>query len=176
MVTKADEKRKENQRHVFEFLVTHFKSQKPFTKGDLKSATTWHGASFPTYWSKQFKQFVVPAGGGSYRVSEAFRPFARWESFTRRNWWDILAGGKLGKPSTVGGRLFPVLKAAQIRQGMPITPNAVSRADEDSPPPAQRVTKRWPKRRKNLRPVKSRVRVSEPLRAQPVTGALPRSA
>jgi hypothetical protein len=84
MAPKADDKRTENQRRVFDFFVEHFRSQKPFTKNELEAETNWQGTSFPTYWSKQFKQFVIPAGGNSFRVSEAFRPFARWEAFKQQ--------------------------------------------------------------------------------------------
>jgi hypothetical protein len=45
---------------------------------------------------------------------------------TRRNWWEILAGNKLGSPRTIEGKEFPVLKAAQMRQGLPVTANAIS--------------------------------------------------
>ena len=44
---------------------------------------------------------------------------------TRRNWWDVLSGGKNGSPRTIYGRQFPVLQAAQVRQGKPITQNAL---------------------------------------------------
>jgi hypothetical protein len=81
MASKAEESRTDNQRKVFEFFIERFKSQKPFTKKEVEAVTNWQGKSFPTYWSKQFKQFVVPAGGNVFRVSEAFRPFARWEVF-----------------------------------------------------------------------------------------------
>jgi hypothetical protein len=81
MADKAEETRTENQRRVFEFFVERFKSQKPFTKKEVEGVTNWQGKSFSTYWSKQFKQFVVPAGDNVFRVSEAFRPFARWEAF-----------------------------------------------------------------------------------------------
>ena len=81
MASKTKEGRTDNQRRVFEFFVDRFKSQKPFTKKELEGVTTWQGKSFPTYWSKQFKQFVVPAGSNLFRVSEGFRPFARWETF-----------------------------------------------------------------------------------------------
>src|SRR6266851_9177438 len=81
MASRAEEGRTDNQRKVFEFLVEHFKSQEPFTKKELEAVTSWQRKSFPTYWSKQFKQFVLPAGGNLFRVSEGFRPFARWETF-----------------------------------------------------------------------------------------------
>jgi len=73
----------ENQRVVFAFFVAHFKSQQPFTRSELEGKTGWKRKSFETYWSKQFKQFVIPAGVGSFRISEAFRPFASWEAFQR---------------------------------------------------------------------------------------------
>jgi hypothetical protein len=65
---------------------------------------------------------------------------------TRRNWWDTLAGGADGRPYTVEGREFPVLATAQRRQGKPVTPNAIQRGRDESPPPV-RVNGRWPKRR-----------------------------
>lgn len=81
MASKADERRTENQRKVFDFLVDHFKSGKPFTKEEIKAETDWQWSTFRTYWSKQFKQFVTPIGGNSFRISEAFQPFATWEAF-----------------------------------------------------------------------------------------------
>jgi hypothetical protein len=73
----------ENQLKVFEFFVDHFRSQQPFTKTDLESNTDWSGSTFDTYWSKQYKQLVLPVGNNSFRISEAFRPFAKWEAFQR---------------------------------------------------------------------------------------------
>lgn len=84
---------------------------------------------------------------------------------TRRNWWEALAGGKNGQPRTIAGKAFPVLKAAQIHQGLPITPNAISRSTEKSPPPPPRITKRWAKRRKN-----------SPSSTARITGSISRSA
>jgi len=62
---------------------------------------------------------------------------AEWRAtgkHTRRNWWEVLSGGKNGTPHTIYGHKFPVLQAAQIRQGKPITANAIKVADEDSAP------------------------------------------
>jgi len=50
---------------------------------------------------------------------------------TRRNWWDILAGDKNGKPKNVAGREFPVLKVAQSRQGKPVSKSAISRSRKE---------------------------------------------
>lgn len=48
-------------------------------------------------------------------------------TFTRRNWWDVLAGGKNGVSRRIEGISFPVLRAAQIRKGVPTTNNAICR-------------------------------------------------
>lgn len=61
---------------------------------------------------------------------------------TRRDWWDTLAGGIDGRPFTVNGIEFLVLRAAQVRQGKTITKNAVSRNPKEVPPP-KRKTGRW---------------------------------
>lgn len=61
----------------------------------------------------------------------------------RRNWWDTLSGGPGGKPRIVAGREFPVLYAAQKRQGKPITVNALRNRKREKPPPIQ-PTARWP--------------------------------
>ncbi|WP_449621209.1 hypothetical protein [Robertmurraya sp. Marseille-Q9965] len=62
---------------------------------------------------------------------------------TRRNWWDVLAGGKNGTPKTIEGITFPVLKAAQLRQGVAISNNALCRNAEESIPDIWK-NGRWP--------------------------------
>ena len=64
----------------------------------------------------------------------------------RRNWWDVFAGAKDGSPMTVNGHEFPILRAAQIRQGVPITANARCN-DEDEIIPPVKASKRWPRKR-----------------------------
>lgn len=62
---------------------------------------------------------------------------AEWKEtgkHTRRNWWDVLSGGKNGLPRVIYGRKFPVLQAAQLRQGKPVTANALKMANERSAP------------------------------------------
>ena len=68
----------------------------------------------------------------------------------RRNWWEVLAGGKNGKPAKYESIEFPVLRAAQIHQGVPITPNALCRNTAEEPP-APRVTGRWPRKKRRKR-------------------------
>jgi len=77
----------------------------------------------------------------------------RWSTegkSTRRNWWDTLSGGNKGRPYTIDGKEFPVLAAAQRRQGKPVTTNALQRNPGEQAPPV-RVNGRWP-----TRPVGSR--------------------
>ncbi|NPV69212.1 MAG: hypothetical protein HPY55_01025 [Firmicutes bacterium] len=72
---------------------------------------------------------------------------AEWQAAgnkTRRNWWLVLAGGRNGKPRRIMGRVFPVLKVAQVRQGIPVTSNAISRT-VDEKAPRIKPTNRWPK-------------------------------
>jgi hypothetical protein len=66
---------------------------------------------------------------------------------TRRNWWEMLAGDHQGRPRRLSGHEFPVLESAQIRQGLPVTSNAIRREEEKQAPPKPRVTARWPKAR-----------------------------
>lgn len=61
---------------------------------------------------------------------------------TRRNWWDILAGHKNGQPSVRAGRTFPILRAAQIRKGRPVTENAICRNLEEEIPNIK-ISGRW---------------------------------
>lgn len=65
----------------------------------------------------------------------------------RRNWWEVLAGGINGKPGLCEGIEFPVLRAAQIHQGVPVTPNALCRNPVEQVP-AVRQTRRWPLKKK----------------------------
>lgn len=65
---------------------------------------------------------------------------------SRRNWWDTLAGGVDGKPMTREGITFPALRVAQIRQGKPVTANAICRSASEQPPDVV-ATKRWGRRR-----------------------------
>ncbi len=64
---------------------------------------------------------------------------------TRRNWWQILAGDTKGNSRVVEGRSFPVLRAAQLRMGVPVTPDAICRNPREEVPPVT-VTGRWRKR------------------------------
>lgn len=64
---------------------------------------------------------------------------------TRRNWWEVLSGGKNGTPRTIYGHQFPVLQAAQIRQGKPITANAVKATEHEVCAPVIFDSGRWKK-------------------------------
>ncbi len=60
------------QRRALKFFREHLQSLEPFTKAELEEATGWTGTTFSTYWSKQFKPFVVAVDGNRFRVSEGF--------------------------------------------------------------------------------------------------------
>ncbi len=77
---------------------------------------------------------------------------------TRRNWWEMLAGDRQGRPRQLGGYEFPILKSVQIRQGLPVTPNAIQGDEEKDAPPKPRVTARWPKPIRLPRPRRSKTR------------------
>ena len=61
---------------------------------------------------------------------------------TRRNWWEVLAGDSKGEPRVIAGRAFPILRAAQLRQGVTPTENAICRNPNEEIPEI-RLTKRW---------------------------------
>lgn len=75
-------------------------------------------------------------------IDEVMAALEARNSKERRNWWAVLAGGRDGRPSVVGGREFPVLRVAQIRQRKAITENAIWRSKEERPPDLVR-TGRW---------------------------------
>lgn len=78
-------------------------------------------------------------------IDRAMTKMAARGSKQRRNWWDILSGGPDGRPCVREGVEFPVLRVAQIRQGKPITKNAISRSKTEQPPDVL-VTGRWRKK------------------------------
>ncbi len=75
-------------------------------------------------------------------IDQAMKKMAARGSKQRRNWWDALSGDADGNPCIREGIQFPVLRIAQVRQGKPITPNAISRNPKELPPDV-RTTGRW---------------------------------
>jgi hypothetical protein len=67
-------------------------------------------------------------------IDEVMAEWQRSGVTTRRNWWDVLAGDEKGCPRKVAGREFPILVAAQRRQGKVVTDNAVQRAKSEPVP------------------------------------------
>jgi hypothetical protein len=61
---------------------------------------------------------------------------------TRRNWWDVLAGHKDGSPKRIEGITFPVLRAARLRKGWPLTDGCVCLSSQEAFPPI-RPQARW---------------------------------
>jgi hypothetical protein len=83
-------------------------------------------------------------------IDEAMGKMASRSSKQRRNWWETLAGGANGRPFVVEGIEFPILRAAQLHERKPITPNAICRNPSEVPP-EPRHTGRWPGRKKRRR-------------------------
>jgi hypothetical protein len=75
-------------------------------------------------------------------IDQAMLKMTARGSKQRRNWWDILSGVAHGKGCIVEGIQFPVLRVAQVRQGKPVTGNAISRDPRELPPDVRR-TGRW---------------------------------
>jgi len=75
-------------------------------------------------------------------IDQAMAKIAARDSKQRRNWWDILSGDAHGNSCVREGIEFPVLQVAQMRQGKPVTPNAISRNPNELPPDV-RATDRW---------------------------------
>lgn len=67
-------------------------------------------------------------------IDEIMEEWKKNGNGTRRNWWDKLCGSKDGKPLIVSGREIPILRAAQIRKGYPITKNAICRNENEIVP------------------------------------------
>jgi len=78
-------------------------------------------------------------------IDEVMAELEERGSKQRRNWWQVCAGGPGGKPREVSGREFPVLRVAQIRQGVPMTANAICRNPNEEPPDVVK-TARWPRK------------------------------
>lgn len=91
-------------------------------------------------------------------VDEVMAELKARESLQRRDWYLICAGGKNGKPKVVSGREFPVIRAFQVRQGLPATPNATWRSRNEVAPDIVKKG-RWagkPARRKVIKPKTTR--------------------
>ncbi len=68
-------------------------------------------------------------------IDEIMKEWRASGNGTRRNWWDVLAGRGNGQPCLTAGRQLPILRAAQIRQGRPVTANAICRNKDEGVPP-----------------------------------------
>ena len=79
-------------------------------------------------------------------IDEILAEFNAMGSKERRNWADVLCGND-GKPITIAGRTFPMLASAQRSRGLPVSPDAIQRHENEEFPGA-RTTGRWPKTRK----------------------------
>src|SRR4051812_28541747 len=99
------------------------------------------------------------------KIAEAEALHRSSGSKERRNWADVLCGGRDGTPIAVAGIEFPGLASVQRSRRKPVTATAIQRNDHEIFP-APRVTGRWPK--ESRLPKKARVarEASRPLRAK----------
>ena len=80
-LSEAAEKKLKDQRAVFDFFVQKYASQEPFNQEDVQPLTSWKKKTLGTYWSKQFRPFLVPAGPNAWRVGEGWRNYSTWDKF-----------------------------------------------------------------------------------------------
>jgi len=74
---------------------------------------------------------------------------AEWKTSgkrTRRNWWEVMAGTKAGKPRVIEGRVFPILAAARERSCLPPVASALRRRTDERAPD-RKLQARWAGRR-----------------------------
>jgi hypothetical protein len=102
-------------------------------------------------------------------IDNAITKMAIRGSKQRRNWWDILSGGADGRPCVREGIEFPVLREAQIRQGKPITKNAIARNGREQPPDMV-ATGRWPKDPQPTKPHRSKKHSVSPMESNELKG------
>jgi hypothetical protein len=69
------------QRNALKFLKGKLLNGYAFTKDDFGEATGWKDRTLDTYWSKQFKRFMVEKADGQFNVAESFRPYLAWSKF-----------------------------------------------------------------------------------------------
>ena len=81
------------------------------------------------------------------KIDRAIALMGKKGAGTRRSWWETLAGTEAGRPCKKEGIVFPVLRAARLRQGWPVTPNCLCRNENEVYPPKVEQ-KRWANRSK----------------------------
>jgi hypothetical protein len=66
---------------------------------------------------------------------------------TRRNWWQVLAGGVSGKPKVIQGIKFSVIKSIRERMGLSPVNHAIYNSKSESAPQIEKQI-RWKGHRK----------------------------
>lgn len=62
------------QRAAHRFFIEHLQTLEPFTKEDVRAATSWSEASVDAYWSKQFKNILEQVDDTHYPHLSAVAP------------------------------------------------------------------------------------------------------
>jgi len=119
-----------------------------FATGEVHRMSDLRGACCPTAREVQMKDTASAGRGLTARdwllangytdiVTKIDRVQQRWDAKrkgTRRNWWDVLAGGRDGAPKRIEGIIFPVLRAARERKDWPVTENSICRGPSETAP------------------------------------------
>lgn len=94
-------------------------------------------SSDPRQYRKSIRQWLIDNDYNDIAelIDEVTAEWDRKGKKTRRNWWEVLAGDRNGKPRVVDGREFPVLRAARLRQGLLDAKGSLSRNGLESTPP-----------------------------------------
>ena len=121
---------------IGEVLVTSFPLEVTAQDGSTSGRAEMISGASRTYEKTLARQWLQDNGYQDVAalIDEVTAEWQATQRGTRRNWWAVLAGGQGGKPRCIAGKVFPVLRAAQIRQGLPVTDNALCRNPLEKPP------------------------------------------
>ena len=124
----------ERRGRIPEILATSFPLvREGGTRRSLRSGETVENGSKAGPHRMQAREWLLENGYQDVVtvIDDLVRKWKQEGKQTRRNWWEVLAGDKQGNPRVVDGRSFPVLRAAQIRQGVPVSEGALCRNPEE---------------------------------------------
>ena len=108
------------------------------TKSKLTSRPTNKPMAPPRYEQQVDVRTWLRSNGYQDLAERIDRLMALWKARgkkTRRDWWLVLAGSPVGRPSKAGdGRPWPMLKAFRKRQGFPVHSDAIERGPHELAP------------------------------------------
>ncbi|NVM53050.1 MAG: hypothetical protein HWN66_05060 [Candidatus Helarchaeota archaeon] len=69
--------------NAFDFLVEKYKTRELFTKEEFREFTGWEETTFKAYFSKIFKDVLIPKKSNRFQVRETFRKISSWSKFRK---------------------------------------------------------------------------------------------